>query len=96
MYGLIGRMMAAPGQREALLTVMQEGQVPMAGCLSYVLARDPGSEDGIWITEVWDSKQSHAASLHIPEVRETISRARPMIASFAEQFETEPVGGVGI
>lgn len=96
MYGLIGRMLAAPGQREALLQVMLEGQVPMAGCLSYVLARDPNSEDGIWITEVWDSKDNHVASLQIPEVRETINRAMPLIAGFAERFETEPLGGLGI
>lgn len=96
MYGLIGRMIAAPGQREALLRIMQEGSTRMAGCLSYVLARDLASEDGIWITEVWDSKENHAASLQIPAVRETINRAMPLIASFAERFETDPVGGVGI
>jgi Uncharacterized conserved protein len=96
MYGLIGRMLAVPGKREELLAVMQQGSVVMPGCLSYVLARDPASEDAIWITEVWDSKENHAASLQIPEVRETIDRAMPLIASFAEHFETEPVGGIGI
>jgi len=96
MYGLIGRMLAVPGKREELLAVMQQGSVVMPGCLSYVLARDPASEDAIWITEVWDSKENHAASLQIPEVRETIDRAMPLIARFAEHFETAPVGGIGI
>jgi quinol monooxygenase YgiN len=96
MYGLIGRMKAQPGQREALITTMLEGSVPMAGCLSYIIARDPDSEDGLWITEVWDSRESHAASLQIPEVRATIGKAMPLIAGFAERFETEPLGGVGL
>lgn len=96
MYGLIGRMIAAPGKREELLAIMLEGSTPMEGCLSYVLARDPASDDGIWITEVWDKKENHAASLHIPAVRETIGRAMPLIASFAEHFETEPLGGIGL
>ena len=96
MYGLIGRMKAAPGKREDLLTIMLEGRVPMPGCLSYVIARDPASEDGIWITEVWDSKDSHAASLSIAEVKATIARAMPLIAGFAEHFETQPLGGTGL
>ena len=96
MYGLIGKFLAAPGKREDLIAIMLEGSVPMAGCLSYVIARDPASEDGIWITEVWDNKENHVASLGIPEVKATIARAMPLIAGFGERFETEPLGGVGL
>jgi quinol monooxygenase YgiN len=96
MYGLIGKFLAAPGKREELIATMLEGSVPMAGCLNYVIARDPASENGIWITEVWDSKENHAASLAIPEVKATIAKAMPLIAGFGERFETEPLGGVGL
>ena len=96
MYGLIGRMLAAPGQREALLAVMLEGNEPMPGCLSYIIARDPASADGLWITEAWDSQASHAASLQLPSVQALIARARPLIAGFGERFETEPLGGIGL
>ncbi len=96
MYGLIGRMLAAPGKREELLAIMLEGNDAMPGCLSYVIARDPKSEDGIWITEVWDSKDNHAASLQLPHVQATIAKAKPIIAGFAEYFETEPLGGIGV
>ena len=96
MYGLIGRMLAAPGKREDLLAIMLEGNGAMPGCISYVIARDPESKDGIWITEVWDSKDSHAASLHLPHVQTTIARARPIIAGFDQHFETEPLGGIGL
>ena len=96
MYGLIGRMVALPGQRDALMGLMLEGVADMPGCLSYVIARDPKDGDAIWITEVWDSAESHAASLRLPQVKATIQRAMPMIASFAEHHETEPAGGVGL
>lgn len=96
MYGLIGRFRAVEGKRDDLIAVMLDGSVPMAGCRSYVIARDPGSEDGIWITEVWDSQESHKASLSIPEVKATIAKAMPLIAGFEERFETEPKGGIGI
>lgn len=96
MYGLIGKMLAAPGKREELLATMLEGKDAMPGCLSYVIARDPSSEDGIWVTEVWTDAESHKASLHLPHVQATIAKARPLIAGFAEHFETEPLGGIGI
>ncbi|QYO75396.1 putative quinol monooxygenase [Devosia salina] len=96
MYGLIGRMLAAEGRREELLALLLEGSAPMPGCRSYVIARDPGSDNGIWISEVWDSREQHQASLHLPHVQETIGRARPMIAGFDQRFETEPQGGIGV
>ena len=48
------------------------------------------------LCEVWDSRDSHRASLQLPAVRATIARARPMIAGFESSTETEPVGGVGL
>ncbi len=96
MYGLIGKMLAAPGQRDALLAILLESSAAMPGCLSYIVAKDPADENAIWITEVWDSAESHSASLSLPAVREAISRARPLIAGFGESFTTEPLGGVGL
>jgi len=96
MYGLIGRMLAIEGKREELLETMLAGNAPMPGCLSYVIARDPANANGIWITEVWTDCESHRASLGLPHVQATIAKARPLIAGFAERFETEPLGGLGI
>jgi len=96
MYGLIGKMLAQPGKREELLAILLEGQVPMPGCRSYIVARDPAGPDSLWITEVWDDRESHGASLQLPAVQATIARARPLIAGFGERFETEPLGGIGM
>jgi len=96
MFGLLGRIKAVPGQRDALIALLLEGTSGMPGCLSYVVAKDGEDPDGIWITEVWDSRESHMASLQLPAVRAVIPRARPLIAGFDNRHETEPVGGVGI
>lgn len=96
MYGLIGRMLIAPGQRDAVIAILQEGTDAMPGCRSYVVARDPTDADALWITEVWDSQDHHRASLALPAVHAAIARARPHITGFGERFETEPVGGVGL
>jgi quinol monooxygenase YgiN len=96
MYGLIGKATCVPGKRDELIGILLEGVASMPGCLSYVVARDPTDADAIWITEVWDSKESHAASLQLPSVRAAIKRGRPLIAGFGAQTITEPVGGHGL
>lgn len=96
MFGLIGKMRAVSGERDALIALLLEGIGGMPGCLSYVVAKDPADADAIWITEVWDSRESHRASLQLPAVRATIARARPLIAGFETGTETQPVGGIGL
>lgn len=96
MYGLIGKMQATPGQRDAVISILLEGIANMPGCLSYIVAQDPSDPDAIWITEVWESQSSHKASLSLPSVQDAISRAKPLIAGFDQHIETIPVGGHGI
>jgi quinol monooxygenase YgiN len=96
MYGLIGKMTSAEGKRDELIEILLDGVAGMPGCLSYVVARDPGNPDGIWITEVWETQEAHAASLSLPSVQAAIAKGRPLISGFGEHFETEPAGGHGI
>ena len=96
MYGLIGKMRAQPGQRDALAAILLEATASMPGCLAYVIAKDKLDADALWITETWDSQDSHKASLALPSVQAAIARGRPLIAGFGERFETEPVGGHGL
>ena len=96
MYGLIGKIKAQPGQRDALAAILLEGTDAMPGCLSYVIAIDPKDPDGLWVTEVWDSQASHKASLALPSVKQAIAKGRPLIAGFGERFETNPLGGHGL
>jgi quinol monooxygenase YgiN len=96
MYGLIAKMVAVAGKREELISLLLHGTDAMPGCLSYVIARDTAGDDGIWITEVWDDKASHDASLSLPVVKKTLATARPMITSFSNPVVTTPVGGHGL
>jgi len=96
MYGLIGKIRTTPGGRDALIAILLEGAGEMAGCLSYVIARDTTDPDAVWVTEVWESRAAHQASLSLAAVQQAIARGRPLIAGFGERFETEPVGGHGL
>src|SRR5512145_3376115 len=80
MYGLIGKLLATPGQRDALIAILLQGTGSMPGCLSYIVAKDSTDENAIWITEVWDTKENNDSSLTLPEVRKAIAAARPIIA----------------
>jgi len=96
MYGLIGKLKAIPGQRAALTQILLEGAAGMPGCLSYVVATDPTDGDAVWITEVWERRELHQASLALPAVQQAIAQGRPLIAGFGERFETTPIGGHGL
>ena len=96
MYGLISKMNAVPGQRDALAAILLDGTQAMPGCLSYVIARDPADDNALWVTEVWNSQASHTASLSLPSVQAAIAKGRPLIAGFSNRVETVPIGGYGI
>ena len=96
MFGLIGKLRAVPGQREALAAILIEGTSSMPGCFSYVVSADAADPDALWVTEVWDSSASHKASLSLPAVQQAIARGRSLIAGFGERFETVPIGGFGL
>ena len=95
MYGLIGRMRAVEGGRDELAAILA-GMGEMPGCLSYIVAVDGSDPDALWVTEVWESPEAHAASLGLSEVQAAIERGRPLIAAFEQRVETRPIGGVGL
>ncbi len=96
MFGLINKMLAVPGKRDELAAILVGSTGTMPGCLSYIVAADAADANALWITEVWDSKASHDASLSLPAVKDAIAKGRPMIAGFASSTETAPIGGYGL
>ena len=96
MFGLIGKMLAVPGQRDALVSILLKGVAGMPGCLSYVVAHDVTEPEAIWVTEVWVSQEHHRASLSLPSVKDAIAQGKPLIASFGSYTSTRPIGGHGL
>src|SRR4051794_32288893 len=89
MFMLHGRLAARAGRRDELLAILSEGQDNdrMPGCRLYLVAVDDADADGVWVTEVWESEDAHAASLNLRRVKEQISRAMPILdtAGFKRQ-----------
>ena len=93
-YGLIGQMIAQPGQRGALAAILSEATGAMPGNIAYLIGEDSANPDAIWIVELWDSRESHAASLGLPTVQAAIRQARTLIAGFGTRAEFKPVAKV--
>ncbi len=96
MYGIIGKMIAQDDKRDALIAILLDGTRDMPGCLNYIISKDLLDENALWVTEVWESQESHQASLSLESVQQAIATGKPMIAEFGERFETLPVGGHGL
>ncbi len=94
-YGLIGQMIAQPGQRAALAAVLTEGTGRMPGNFAYIVGEDSENPDALWIVELWADKAAHAASLQLPAVQAAITKGRPLIAGFGSRAEFKPVAKAG-
>jgi quinol monooxygenase YgiN len=94
-YGLLGQMLAQPGKRAELVAALADGTDEMPGNIAYLIGEDSANPDAIWIVELWDSKESHAASLALPAVQAAIKRGRPLIAGFGTRAEFKPVAKAG-
>ena len=91
MYGLIAKLTVIPGKRAELVQILSRCAAKMPGCLSYILAEDPSDENALWITESWDDRLSHDASLQLRAVQQAMPLAKSLIANFERIAETRPV-----
>jgi quinol monooxygenase YgiN len=96
---LHGRLGAQPGQRDALAANLLRAAAAMksvAACRLYVVSTSESDANGVWVTEIWDSSEDHAASLEHPETRELIGKTMPLIAELPERAATLSIlGGKG-
>jgi quinol monooxygenase YgiN len=94
MYGLIAKLTLHPGKREEVIALLAGSSANMPGCFSYVVAKDAGAENILWVTEVWESKASHDSSLSLRAVQAVIPKVRRLLANLEKIAETEPVAGL--
>jgi quinol monooxygenase YgiN len=95
MYALIGKFTATEGKQTALgdqLLKAAAGMENAPGCLQYLVYLDEA--DGVWVSELWRSKEDHDASLNLPGTPELIAETRPLIAAI-ESFPLRLLGGHG-
>ena len=97
-YGYIGSMKTKPGRREEVVAILLSGAEGLrrAGCDLYAVGVSDSDEVTIWVSEVWQSKEQHDASLRLPEARAAIEKAMPMLTGEFTSQELTVIGGLGI
>jgi len=97
-YGYIGSMKTRPGKREEVVAILLSGLdgLKTAGCIQYTVGVSPDDDVTIWTSEVWGNKEQHDTSLQLPEVKEAVARAMPMLTGGFTRVETTVLGGLGL
>ena len=97
-YAYIGSMRTKAGCRDEVIALLLSGAdgLRTAGCQVYAVCTDPADGDVIWVSEVWDSAEAHAASLRLPETKAAIGAAMPMLTGEFTRQELIAVGGLGV
>jgi quinol monooxygenase YgiN len=97
-YGLIVSMRTQPGRRDEVIALLLRGidELAALGCVSYVVCACTADPERIWVTEVWASKDHHAASLELPETKAAIAAAMPLLTGEFTTQELRVLGGLGL
>lgn len=97
-YGYIGTLTARHGHRDDVVSILLGGAEGLraAGCSLYLVAVSETDRNMIWVTEVWESKAHHDASLSLPETLAAVERAMPLLTGEFTRQELDVVGGLGV
>ncbi len=97
-YGLFGKFVAQSGKRDELIVILLQAAELLQQnkeCLSYIVGRADNPND-VWVSELWENKEAHDASLEPEDIRELIMTARPLIAEMPDGTEFQALGGKGL
>lgn len=97
-FTMFGNLKAQPGKRDELAKAMLESAETlegMEGCNFYIINEAVDDPDVLWVMELWESAEAHAASLKNEKVVALIQQCRPLIAD-AFAVPVRPIGGKGL
>jgi quinol monooxygenase YgiN len=98
-YGLYGKLQAHAGKGKELGDILLKAARLLEnaqGCVLYIISKTADSPEGIYVFEVWDTKEDHDNSLKLAGVRELISQAMPLLAGKPEGATFDVLGGKGL
>ncbi len=97
-FGMQAVLIAAEGKGDELANFMLEASETvskMDGCILYLVQQSLTDDSKVLVTELWDNKESHAASLTNEAVRVIIMKAKPIIIGM-DHNPAKYIGGHGI
>jgi quinol monooxygenase YgiN len=97
-FGMQAVLIAAEGKGNELANFMLEASETvskMDGCILYIVQQSLTDNSKVLVTELWESKEFHAASLTNEAVRAIIMKAKPIIIGM-DHNPAKYIGGHGI
>jgi len=93
-FANVGTLGTLPGMRDDLVAHLTRRSPILAdaGCLLYEVGVNDDEPDTVFVMELWTSAGAHAGSLALPEVREAIATARPLLSGEFGGFRFDVVG----
>ena len=93
-FANVGTLGALPGKRDELVVLLtrRSDALEAVGCLAYEVGVNDEEPDVVFVVELWTSADAHKASLALPEVRESIEAARPLLSGEFGGFQFDVVG----
>lgn len=88
MYLLQGKLTAIKGAQEQLASILLEASKLMEnveGNEFYLVGKALDDANGVYVTELWHSKEDHDNSLQYPGVKELIMQAMPLLDGAPEK-----------
>jgi quinol monooxygenase YgiN len=92
-----GKAVAREGRGEALAELLLAAAADLEGdpgCELYVVNRQVGEPDVIWVTELWRSQDDLDASLEKIRGSDQVASVMELVRDW-EMIELEPLGGKG-
>jgi quinol monooxygenase YgiN len=80
-WGNMGSLKVLDGKRDELVAILTryKPELAAAGCLVYEVGTNPSTPDRVYVLEVWESAESHRASLGLGSVRDALHEAVPLL-----------------
>lgn len=100
MYLLQGKLLAKAGSKDQLAAILLQAAALMEqakGCKLYAIGIEMADSDAVHVTEIWNSREDHDASLNVAGVKELIQQAMPLLAAPPQKGqEYQLLGGWGL
>jgi len=88
-YLLYSEIETVPGKAPELIALLEGASTDMPGNNFYRINSFKSSPNVVWISEGWDSKTDHIASLNTPKVQEAMVKGRLFIKSITRKIESD-------
>jgi quinol monooxygenase YgiN len=90
----VGTLGTVPGKRDELVAHLTRRSDVLSeiGCLAYEVGVNDDEADRVFVVETWVSAEAHDASLALPEVKDSIAAARPLLSGDFDSSHFEVSG----